>query len=97
MGTPGRPAVGAAARVERRGGQVLVAQVDGGNGHSGVRSPELHFGLGDTPGESLEVSIRYRDRHGAPTRVTLALAPGWHTVLLPDAASNVKLADGRIP
>ncbi len=96
-GIPGRPAVGAAARLVRDDGRVLVAQVDGGNGHSGVRSPELHFGLGAATGAPLEVSIRYRDRQGAPARVTLALEPGWHTVVLPDAASNVKLADGRIP
>jgi hypothetical protein len=95
--TPGRPAVGAAARLVRSDGEVLVAQVDGGNGHSGVRSPDLHFGLGDTEGEQVTVSIRYRDRHGTPGEVRLALAPGWHTVILPDATSNLKIADRRNP
>ena len=94
---PGRPAVGAAARLVRGDGQVLVAQVDGGNGHSGVRSPELHFGLGDTAGDSVEISVRYRDRSGALAQVDLALAPGWYTVLLPDAAPNRKLADRGSP
>ena len=95
--TRGRPAVGAAARVVRRDGIVLVAQVDGGNGHSGVRSPELHFGLGAATSASLEVSIRYRDRDGVPAEVKLALAPGWHTVVLPDAASSLQLADRSGP
>jgi hypothetical protein len=81
----------------RSDGQVLVAQVDGGNGHSGVRSPELHFGLGDAAGDSVEISVRYRDRSGALAQVDLALAPGWYTVLLPDAASNRKLADRGRP
>ncbi|HSL84187.1 MAG TPA: CRTAC1 family protein, partial [Thermoanaerobaculia bacterium] len=44
--TRGFPAVGAEAVVRLPGGGSRVAQVDGGNGHSGVRSPELHFGLG---------------------------------------------------
>ncbi|MFM7787540.1 MAG: ASPIC/UnbV domain-containing protein, partial [Microcystis panniformis] len=40
------PAIGAAVKVSLPDGSQLVAQVDGGNGHSGVRSPVLHFGLG---------------------------------------------------
>ena len=42
----GSPAIGAVARVSLPDGRRLVAQVDGGNGHSGRRSPDIHFGLG---------------------------------------------------
>lgn len=35
------PAIGAVATVTLPDGHQLIAQVDGGNGHSGVRSPEL--------------------------------------------------------
>ncbi len=42
----GRPALGASARVRLPDGRVMHSQVDGGNGHSGKRSFDLHFGLG---------------------------------------------------
>jgi hypothetical protein len=80
---PGRPAIGAAVSIARPGG-VLVGQVDGGNGHSGVRSPELHFGLGRADADPSSVSIRYRDRRGRPGELSLELAAGWHTIVLPD-------------
>src|SRR5207249_9917442 len=75
----GRPAVGAAATVTLPDGRRLVAQVDGGNGHSGKRSPDLHFGLGPVPSDvPLRVELRWRDPAGQPHRDTLARAPGWH-------------------
>ena len=80
---PGRPAIGAAATVHLPDGRRLVAQVDGGNGHSGVRSPDLHFGLGRVPRETrLAVDLAWRDPVGHVHRETLHLTPGWHTVLL---------------
>ncbi len=81
--TPGRPAIGAAALARLPDGRRLVAQVDGGNGHSGKRSPDLHFGLGGTPvGTKLAVDLAWRDATGAVRRRTLELTPGWHTVVL---------------
>lgn len=80
------PAVGAVARVGRPGGGLLVAQVDGGNGHSGVRSPELHFGLGRQEGP-VAVELSWRGPDGARHQHTLRLAPGWHTVVLGAGAS----------
>ena len=78
----GRPAIGAAAAV-RLGSHTLVAQVDGGSGHSGKRSPDLHFGLGDFPGgEKVTVDLRWRDPGGKVHAQSLQLAPGWHTVVL---------------
>lgn len=44
--TPTVAAVGAYASVQSPDGKRFVSQVDGGNGHSGKRSNELHFGLG---------------------------------------------------
>jgi hypothetical protein len=64
-------------------GRRLVAQVDGGNGHSGKRSPELHFGLGRAaPGEPLPVDLAWRGPAGQVHRRTVRLAPGRHTLLL---------------
>ncbi len=61
----------------------LVAQVDGGNGHSGKRSPELHFGLGSLPRDrALRVDVSWRGADATPRCETLALEPGWHTVRL---------------
>ncbi|HEX8692701.1 MAG TPA: CRTAC1 family protein [Longimicrobium sp.] len=84
----GYPALGASARVTLPDGRVLVAQVDGGNGHSGKRAPQLHFGLGDhPPGIPLRVEVAWRDAAGVH-REALALLPGRHTVVLgrrPDA------------
>jgi len=81
--TRGRPAIGAEARVYHPDGRRLVAQVDGGNGHSGKRSQDLHFGLGHLPADSkLRVELQWRDAAGHPHRDTLHLSPGWHTVLL---------------
>ena len=81
--TEARPAIGAAATVWIGDGRRLVGQVDGGNGHSGARSPDLHFGLADVaPGTTLPVDLRWRDPSGRVHRETLDLAPGWHTVLL---------------
>ena len=79
-----RPAIGAQAAILLEGGRSLVAQVDGGNGHSGKRSPDLHFGLGRLPRDrELSVELRWRDAGGRARRQTLRLPRGgWYTVLL---------------
>jgi hypothetical protein len=80
---PGWAAVGATATVYLPDGRRLVAQVDGGNGHTGRRSPDLHFGLGSLPaGTQLRVDLRWRDPGGQLHQQSVSLAPGWHTVLL---------------
>jgi hypothetical protein len=80
--TAGWPAIGAEAIVHLPDGRRLLAQVDGGNGHSGKRSPDLHFGLGRVGGEPLRVDLRWRDPSGAVRQHTLSVPPGWHTVML---------------
>ena len=79
----GRPAIGATATVHLPDGRELVGQVDGGSGHSGKRSPDLHFGLGACPpGAVVQIDLRWRDTIGQTHKRTLYLKPGWHTVLL---------------
>jgi hypothetical protein len=80
---PGRPAIGAVVAVGLPGGRRLVAQVDSGNGHSGRRSPDVHFGLGAiAPGVKLPVEINWRDADGKAQKQTIQLSPGWQTVTL---------------
>lgn len=77
----GRAAVGAVVTLTLPNGRVLTRQVDGGNGHSGKRSPDLHFGLGDFQGV-VQVKVRWRDPDGHIREESLRLQPGWFTVLL---------------
>ena len=61
----------------------MVAQVDGGSGHSGRRSPEIHFGLGPIDNtKPLQVEIRWRDLEGHVKQSIRQLLPGWHTIRL---------------
>jgi hypothetical protein len=77
----GRAAVGAVVTVTLPNGKVLTRQVDGGNGHSGKRSPDLHFGLGDIQGV-VQVKVRWRDPDGNVREESLSLHAGHYTVLL---------------
>lgn len=78
------PALGARAAVYLYDGRRLVKQVDGGNGHSGKSSPDLHFGLGANPRGPLRVDFDWRDRQGKIRHKEARMLPGWHTVLLGD-------------
>ena len=56
---------GAEVTVTLPDGHRMVAQVDGGSGHSGKRAPEVHFGLGTlSPSTPLRVDVRWRDGQG---------------------------------
>jgi hypothetical protein len=78
-----RAAIGAEAVVVLPDGRRLIAQVDGGSGHSGKRAHDLHFGLGAiAPHDSVLVELRWRDERGVARRQTRHLRPGWHVVLL---------------
>lgn len=81
--TLGYAAIGATVTVHLPDGRSMVAQVDGGNGHSGERAPELHFGLGDLTADTLlTVDVVWRDSQGQLQQKTIQLQPGWHTLLL---------------
>lgn len=77
------PAIGAIAKVQIPNGHSLITHVDGGNGHSGARSPELHFGLGETKSNiSLPVEVQWRDLQGEIHTSHFSLLPGNHTLTL---------------
>ncbi len=87
----GSPAIGAVARVNLPDGRKMVAQVDGGTGHSGRRSPDIHFGLGKwEESKPLRVAIKWRDRQGKVRQTLQELVPGWHTIRLGTAESLVR-------
>jgi enediyne biosynthesis protein E4 len=90
----GSPAIGAAAKVSLPDSRKLVAQVDGGNGHSGRRSPEIHFGLGSwEKSKPVPVEIEWRDRNGKIQQRSMQFALGWHTVRL--QAADAALAQAK--
>lgn len=79
----GSPAIGATARVILPDGRRLVGQVDGGSGHSGHRSPDIHFGLGAAEKtKPVTVEIAWRDPDGQIRQNSLPLLPGWQTIEL---------------
>ncbi len=79
------PAIGATAVVTLPHGERLLSEVDGGSGHAGKRSPELHFGLGEVPPNArLSVALSWRDLHGVPHARTILLSPGRHDLTLDD-------------
>jgi hypothetical protein len=81
--TLGRYAIGATAVLHLPDGRKTIAQVDGGNGHSGKRGPVIHFGLGRIPADALMiVDVSWRDPQGQPRSETFYLQPGLHTVML---------------
>jgi enediyne biosynthesis protein E4 len=93
----GSPAIGAVATASLSDGRKLVSQVDGGNGHSGRRSPEIHFGLGALEQTNLvQVEVKWRDKGGKVQQKTLQLLPGWHTIQLRSAEALARTATGDI-
>jgi len=83
---PGSPVVGTQVTVTTADGRRLIARVDGGSGHSGKRSHEVHIGLGDGTTGPVRVSLRWRDRTGEMHQDELSLLPGWHSLRLGDTA-----------
>jgi hypothetical protein len=77
---PGRPAIGASVAIRLPDGRKRVAQVDGGTGNAGKRSPDVHLGLGTIT--EAPVEVRWRDPDGHPHEETFSLKAGWHTIRL---------------
>lgn len=75
---PGTPAIGAHATVTTQDGRELVGRVDGGSGHSGKRSNEIHIGLGKDVTGPVDVRLEWRDRDGEKHEQELQLSPGRH-------------------
>ena len=80
-GDPSTLAVGATVQLWRDQRLVGSREVDSGNGHSGRRSGDLHFGLGDSTAPVRAV-IRWRGSDGTPHDRSVELGAGWYTVEL---------------
>jgi len=89
-GVPGTPAYGAKVIVRTTDGRTRVAQLDGGSGHSGKRSFDVFFGLGEAGSQAVSAEIHWRDRTGNPHTQTLDLTAGWHDLLLTDDVQEMK-------
>lgn len=80
-----RPAVGATATVTLADGRTVSVVSDSSNGHSGRRSPEVHFGLGASTQE-VPVKVTWRTASGLHAS-EFRLPPGRHRVVLEEGAS----------
>jgi hypothetical protein len=83
----GSPAYGATVQVTTPHG-TQISELDGGSGHGGFRSFDVHFGLGSYTGPAT-VRIQWRDVNGHPHQQTQQLLPGVHTLMLTDIATEV--------
>lgn len=86
---PSRAAIGASVKITLPDGRRFVSFVDGGNGHSGRRSADVHFGLGKLPQQlvtKIKIEIDWRDKRGARRNQRFEITAGWHTILLGDEA-----------
>ncbi|PZV92804.1 Repeat domain-containing protein [Micromonospora phaseoli] len=87
----GTPAYGAQVRVRTPDGRTRVAQLDGGGGHSGKRSFDLVFGLGEIGEQPVSVELAWRDLDGVLHTRTQQMTRGWHSLMLTDQAREVKV------
>jgi hypothetical protein len=78
------PAIGTKVIVYLANGKTLVSQVDGGNGHSGKRSSQVHFGLGDIDSNQIvKVKLLWRNASGVHEHTIESLkVDQWYTVNL---------------
>ncbi|WP_430788020.1 CRTAC1 family protein [Actinoplanes sp. G11-F43] len=85
----GTPAYGAKVEITMADGRTRVAQLDGGGGHSGKRSFDVFFGLGQAGAQPVSAEVSWRSADGSAHRQTLSLQPGWHTLMLTTEAKEV--------
>lgn len=88
-GPIGTPAYGAQVRIRTADGRTQVAQLDGGGGHSGKRSFEVHFGLGEVGDRPVTAELSWLDGNGTRHRQQLELTAGWHDLMLTTRAQEV--------
>ncbi|QLD28681.1 CRTAC1 family protein [Micromonospora carbonacea subsp. aurantiaca] len=82
------PAYGATVTVTTPDGRKQISQLDGGSGHAGKRSFEVHFGLGASSGP-VTVDLRWRDLNGQQHSTSQQLTAGTHTLVLTDRVEEV--------
>ena len=83
----GAPAYTATATVTTPNA-TAISQLDGGSGHAGYRSFDVHFGLGSFSGAAT-VNLQWRDNSGTFRQQKLQLTPGVHSLVLTDTAREV--------
>ncbi|MFD0259575.1 CRTAC1 family protein [Kitasatospora indigofera] len=83
----GTPAYGATVKITTPDG-TRVSQLDGGSGHGGYRSFDVHFGLAAYDGP-VTVELCWRDTSGAMHEKTEQLRPGTHSLLLTSDVQEV--------
>ncbi|HEV8562760.1 MAG TPA: CRTAC1 family protein [Actinophytocola sp.] len=88
LGAPGSPATGTEVTVTTPDGRKFVNRVDGGSGHSGKRSHEVHVGLGNVSGP-VSVHLAWRDSKGQTHQQDLQLSAGRHCVELGGQAKEM--------
>ena len=79
----GTTAIGATATIELSSGSRKTGFVDGGNGHSGQQSTDIHFGLPDQATTPHMATIKWRDFEGNVRNTTIEVFQKWQTILLP--------------
>lgn len=84
----GAPAVGAEVTVTLPDGTQRIRRLDGGGGHSGKRSTDVHIGLGDSVQGPVDVRLTWRDRTGEVHDQNVQLTPGWHSFQLDTQAKE---------
>jgi enediyne biosynthesis protein E4 len=84
---PGSPVTGAQVTVTTADGKKYVQRVDGGSGHAGKRSSEVHIGLGDAKG-AVKTCLEWRDRQGKTHKQEFELSQGKHEFVLGDSAEE---------
>ncbi|GHJ44246.1 RNA-binding protein [Catellatospora sp. TT07R-123] len=83
------PAYGAFVKITTADGKTQLAQLDGGGGHSGKRSFDVFFGLGNQGAKPVSAEICWRDLTGAVHMQTVDLTAGWHDFMLTTQAQEV--------
>jgi hypothetical protein len=84
----GTPAYGATVTVKGSDGRTQISRLDGGSGHGGKRSFDVHFGLGAAMGP-VTATISWHDTKGGFHTQALQLAPGTHTLTLAGTVQEV--------
>jgi enediyne biosynthesis protein E4 len=84
----GTPAYGATVQIWTADGRTQISRLDGGGGGTGKRSFEVRFGLGDAQAP-VKARVRWPDGTGSTRQQDLNLAPGAHTLLLTNTATEV--------
>lgn len=88
MPAPGSPVIGAEVEVTTPDGRKHIDRVDGGSGHSGKRSHDVHLGLGKGVTGPLPVKLQWRARDGQVHEQTVTLTPGSHWLQLGSQAKE---------